>query len=101
MPGKYFYLYSFPCKSGTPIRSFVEKKIAIDFKDAYLSTKDVFSCANRGGLGPNVLFLIAINENWKYELMPVCLIIIDTKAPSIYRSSTTYFDLMLYNMNSL
>ena len=87
MDGDYFYLYSYPCKSGKKIRSFIEKKIADNFSEASLSPNDIFSCSNRGGEGPNILFLVSIDKNWNYELLPVGLIVIDQEAPILFQSA--------------
>lgn len=81
--GDFFYLYAYPCKSGKPIDSFIEYKISKGFVDANHSVNDVFTCSNSGDFGPNVLFLIGIDKNWKYEVLPVGIIIIDNVAPTI------------------
>ena len=87
LPGDYFYLYSFPCKTGKPIKSFIERKIADNLSDAAHTPKDLFSCSNQGGEGPNILFLVSIDKNWKYELLPVGLIVIDQEGPIINRDA--------------
>lgn len=87
MPGDYFYLYSFPCKTGKPINSFIEKKITDNFSGASNTPNDLISCSNRGDEGPNILFLVSIDKNWKYELLPVGLIIIDKDGPIIYQDA--------------
>lgn len=83
LEGEYFYLYAYPSQSGTPIKSFVESKITKGLVDAHKSVNDVFSCSNSGGSGPNVLFLIGIDKNWKYVALPVGIVVIDDIAPHI------------------
>lgn len=83
LSGDYFYLYAYACKSGTPIKSFVESKITKGLTDACHSIYNEFSCSNSGNSGPNVLFLVGIDKNWKYEALPVGIVIIDDIAPSI------------------
>lgn len=83
LEGEYFYLYAYPSLSGTPIKSFVEAKITKGLVDAHKSVNDVFSCSNSGGSGPNVLFLIGIDKNWKYVALPVGIVVIDDIAPRI------------------
>lgn len=83
LEGEYFYLYAYPSQSGTPIKSFVESKITKGLVDAHKSVNDVFSCSNSGGSGPNVLFLIGIDKNWRYEALPVGIVVIDNIAPYI------------------
>ena len=79
--GSYFYLYA--CQSGNSIMQFVESKISHGLKDAKRSPDDVFTCSNKGFPGTNTLFLIAIDENWKYDVLPIGLIAIDDVAPNI------------------
>lgn len=81
--GDYYYLYAYSCNSGTPIKSFVESKITKGLTDAHHSLDDEFTCNNNGGSGPNVLFLIGIDKNWKYEALPVGIVVIDDIAPEI------------------
>ena len=81
--GDYYYLYAYSCNSGTPIKSFVESKIAKGLTDAYHSLDEEFTCSNNGGSGPNVLFLIGIDKNWKYKALPVGIVVIDDIAPRI------------------
>lgn len=100
LPGDYFYLYSFPCKTGEPIKTFVERKIADNFLDAAHTPNDLFSCSNQGGKGPNILFLVSIDKNWKYEVLPVGLIVIDQRGPIISQDAIGPYDFstqMAYN----
>lgn len=100
LEGEYFYLYAYPSKSGTPIKSFVESKITKGLTDAHKSVDDVFSCSNSGGSGPNVLFLIGIDKNWKYVALPVGIVVIDDIAPDINaigHVQTRYRGLLGYN----
>ena len=83
LEGEYFYLYAYPSQSGTPIKSFVESKITKGLVDAHKSVNEVFSCSNSGGSGPNVIFLIGIDKNWKYVALPVGIVVIDDIAPHI------------------
>lgn len=83
LDGDYFYLYAYSCSSGKPIKSFVESKITKGLNDAHHSIGDEFACSNNGGSGPNVLFLVGINKNWKYEALPVGIIVVDDIAPEI------------------
>ena len=83
LEGEYFYLYAYSCQSGTPINTFIESKIMNGLIDAHKSVNDFFSCSNSGGSGPNVLFLIGIDENWKYVALPVGIVVIDDLAPQI------------------
>jgi hypothetical protein len=83
LAGEYFYLYAYSCNFGTPIKSFVESKITKGLTDAYHTLDDEFICSNNGGSGPNVLFLIGIDKNWKYEALPVGIVIVDDIAPEI------------------
>jgi hypothetical protein len=105
LSGDYYYLYAYSCKSGTPIKSFVESKITKGLTDAHHTLDDDFTCSNNGGSGPNVLFLIGIDRNWNYEALPVGIVVIDNIAPEIdtrgykpsrYRSKRDYFQ----NMNN-
>lgn len=84
LEGDFFYLYAYPTKSGTPIKSFVESKITKGLIDAHKSVNDIFTCSNSGGSGPNVLFLIGIDKNWKYIALPVGIVVIDDISPDIY-----------------
>lgn len=83
LAGEYYYLYAYSCNSGTPIKAFVESKITKGLTDAHQSLDDEFTCNNNGGSGPNVLFLIGIDKNWKYEALPVGVVVIDDIAPQI------------------
>jgi len=83
LEGDFFYLYAYSCSSGKPIKSFVESKITKGLSDAHHSIGDEFACSNNGGSGPNVLFLVGINKNWKYEALPVGIIVVDDIAPEI------------------
>ena len=83
LEGDYFYLYAYSCSSGKPIKSFVESKITKGLNDAHHSIGDEFACSNNGGSGPNVLFLVGIDKNWKYEALPVGIILVDDIAPEI------------------
>lgn len=83
LAGDYYYLYAYSCRSGTPIKSFVESKITNGLTDAYHTLDEELSCSNNGGSGPNVLFLIGIDKNWKYEALPVGIVVIDDIAPEI------------------
>ncbi len=84
LDGDFFYLYAYSCSSGKPIKSFVESKITKGLSDAYHSVDNEFACSNEGGSGPNVLFLVGIDKNWKHEALPVGIIVIDDIAPEIY-----------------
>jgi hypothetical protein len=83
LAGDYYYLYAYSCNSGIPIKAFVESKITKGLTDAYNTLDDEFTCSNNGGSGPNVLFLIGIDKNWKYEVLPVGIVLIDNVAPEI------------------
>ena len=83
MQGDYFYLYAYACGSGTPVKTFIESKISKGLTDAHCSINDEFSCSNNGNIGPNVLFLIGIDKNWKYEVLPVGIVVVDNVAPKI------------------
>lgn len=83
LEGDYFYLYAYSCSSGKPIKSFVESKITKGLSDAHHSIGDEFACSNNGSSGPNVLFLVGIDKNWKYEALPVGIILVDDIAPEI------------------
>lgn len=91
LEGDYFYLYAYPCKSGTPVKKFVESKIIKGLTDAHHTTSEEFACCNAGGSGPNVLFLIGIDKNWKYEVLPVGLVVVDNIAPTISQRSRSIF----------
>ena len=82
MSGKYFYLYI--GKNIKNIIPFIKEKITENFKDATNSTQAAFKCSNMYVSGPNVIFLISIDENWNYKILPVGFTIIDNKAPEIY-----------------
>ena len=103
LPGDYFYLYSFPCMDGSPIKNFVEKKIADNFKDAFHSTRDIFTSANNGALGPNILFMIGIDKNWNYDFLPVGIYVIDNVPPKIYselrRNGPYAYSTYFYDLN--
>lgn len=81
LPGVYFYLLA--CQSESEIKYYVENKISNGLKDAKHSLAEDLSCDNGEHDGTNALFLIAIDENWNYDILPVGLIIVDNKAPSI------------------
>ena len=83
LEGDFFYLYAYSCSSGKPIKSFVESKITRGLSDAHHSVRDEFACSNSSGSGPNVLFLVGIDKNWKYEALPVGIIVVDDIAPEI------------------
>lgn len=91
LPGKYFYLYSYPCQGGTPIKKFVESKITGGLNDAYKTINGTLKCSNRGGSGANVLFLVSIDENWKYNVLPIGVIGIDNIKPTI-NTKRYYFE---------
>ena len=82
LPGKYFYLYA--AQDGGSIRSFIEKKISEGLYDAKTSPKDVFICNQSGNTGPNCLFMIGIDENWKYTILPLGIVFVDNLAPNIF-----------------
>ena len=84
--GEYYYLYAYSCKSGKSIKSFVESKITKGLYDAYHTLDNEFTCSNNGGSGYNVLFLIGIDKNWKYEVLPIGIVIVDDIAPKIKAS---------------
>lgn len=82
LPGKYFYLIS--GKSYEGIVSFIKDRISSGFDGAEMSSHAMFKCSNAGFSGPNILFLIGIDDNWEYNILPVGLIVIDNLAPEIY-----------------
>lgn len=82
VPGKYFYLYA--AQNRDSINSFIEKKISEGLKDANLSTAEEFTCNQIGECGPNCLFMIGIDENWKYTLVPLGIVFVDNMAPNIF-----------------
>lgn len=105
--GDYYYLYAYSCHSSTLIKDFVESKITHGLIDAHSTLDDEFSCCNNGGSGPNVLFLIAIDKNWKYKVLPVGIVILDDVAPEINakgyistRFRNLYGNSSIYNSNS-
>jgi len=107
LDGDYYYLYAYSCKSGKPIKSFVESKITQGLSDAHHNLDDEFMCSNNGGSGPNVLFLIGIDKNWKYEALPVGIVVIDDIAPEISarghlpaRYGSLYGNYSIYNTSS-
>lgn len=79
--GSYFYLYA--CQSANSIKSFVESKISNGLVDAKRSLNSELLCNHNGESGTNTLFLISIEENWKYTIIPVGFVIIDNIAPTI------------------
>lgn len=91
VPGKYFYLYA--TNDVNSIKPFVEKKISGGFKDASSSPKNDFICNQEGKTGPNCLFMIGIDENWKYEIYPLAFVIVDDVTPTIsaYSDASTLF----------
>lgn len=91
VPGKYFYLYA--TNDVNSIKPFVEKKISGGFKDASSSPKNDLICNQEGKTGPNCLFMIGIDENWKYEIYPLAFVIVDDIAPTIsaYSDASTLF----------
>ncbi len=80
--GDYFYLYV--GRNIDRMLSFIKEKVSQDFKGAVKSTNALFTCNNKYASGPNVLFLIGIDKNWNYEILPVGFVIIDKEAPEIY-----------------
>lgn len=82
LPGNYFYLYA--CNKEDGIKSFVKDKIAKNFEGAVLSSENPMKCSNPGRAGINVLLLIAIDNDWKYNILPVGLVEIDNVAPEIF-----------------
>lgn len=107
LTGDYYYLYAYSCKSGIPIKSFVESKISNGLTDAHHTLDDEFTCSNNGGSGPNVLFIIGIDKNWKYEALPIGIVVIDDIAPEISarrhmptRDKRLYGDFSFYNNTS-
>lgn len=83
MPGKYFYLYA--AQDENSIRSFIEKKISEGLKDAQTSTSERFICKQSGKGGPNCLFMVGIDENWKYTIVPLGVVFVDNMAPKFTR----------------
>lgn len=83
LKGDYFYLYAYSCSSGMPIKSFVEQKITKGLDDAHHHTNEEFTCSNRGGSGPNILFLVGIDKNWNYAVLPIGIVVVDDLAPKI------------------
>lgn len=81
VPGKYYYLYA--AQDENSIRSFIEKKISEGLKDAQTSTSEVFTLNQFGKDGPNCLFMIGIDENWKYTTVPLGLVFVDNMAPKL------------------
>lgn len=79
--GDYFYLCA--CQSEQAIKSFVEEKISNGLKDAKHSIDEEFTCSHKGKSGTNTIFLIAIDDNWKYTILPIGLVAIDNIAPKI------------------
>lgn len=79
--GSIFYLCA--CRSGQAIKKFVEEKISKGLKDAKHSIDEEFTCSNKGSSGVNTIFLIAIDDNWKYTILPIGFIAIDDVAPEL------------------
>ena len=87
IPGKYFYLYA--AQYVNNLKHFIEKKISEGLKDAHSSPKDEFICKQPGDVGPNCLFMIGINEDWNYTVVPLGIVFVDNEAPHIYASDFT------------
>ena len=79
--GSYFYLYA--CHTGSNINKFVESKIKNGLTDANRSIDNTFNCYTSNETGVNIIFLISIDENWKYNIIPAGMVIIDNIAPKI------------------
>lgn len=97
MPGKYFYLYA--AQDENSIRSFIEKKISEGLKDAQTSTSEIFICNQSGKGGPNCLFMVGIDENWKYTIVPLGIVFVDNMAPNLFASGHRPNN-MLYSLHS-
>lgn len=77
--GQYFYLFASNCAN--TINPFIEEKISNGLKDAYKSSSGSFVCQQEGDIGPNVLYLIGIDENWNSYILPIGVVFVDNEAP--------------------
>lgn len=79
LPGKYYYLYA----GRDGIKQFIEDKISRGLVDAHYSTSDMFICEQEGLSGSNCLYMIGIDDNWKYKIIPCGVIYVDNISPRI------------------
>lgn len=83
LPGTYFYLYA--CQTQKEIEAFIEKKVSEGLTDAHSSSKDEFVCYQEGYSGPNVLFMIGIDDNWTYKIVPCGMVFVDNMPPKFQK----------------
>lgn len=77
--------YLFACKSESEIEDFVEEMISVKFDGAVHSLNQPIPCYRaESTLGTICIFLIGINNDWKYKVSPIGLICIDNVAPTYY-----------------
>ena len=75
--------YLFACKSEDEIEEFVEDMISIKFEGAVHSLNQPIMCyRTESNAGTICIFLIGIDNDWKYRVSPVGLVSIDNVKPS-------------------
>lgn len=76
--------YLLGCKSDRVINSLVEKMISNQFEGAVHSLSQPLSCyVQKDVSGIVCLFLIGINKDWSYQIMPVGLVCVDSIKPGL------------------
>jgi hypothetical protein len=75
--------YLFACKSEDEIEGFVEDMVSIKFEGAVHSLNQPILCyRTESNAGTICIFLIGIDNDWKYKVSPVGLVSIDNVKPS-------------------
>lgn len=74
--------YLFACKSETEIEEFVEEMVSIKFDGAIHTLSQRMPCYRaENGSGNMCIFLIGINNDWNYRIVPIGLVCIDNIKP--------------------
>ena len=75
--------YLFACKTEKEIEDFVEEMVSIKFDGAVHSLNQPISCYRSASTSGTIcIFLIGINNDWNYNVVPVGLVCIDNIKPS-------------------
>lgn len=78
------YYYLFAANNYNEINDFVADVVSIDYQNSSRTLNTPLSCyRGKNSRGLLCVFLIGLNKDWSKEILPVGLVYLDQKAPSI------------------
>lgn len=94
--------YLFACKSEKEIEDFVEEMVSIKFEGAVHSQNQALPCfRSQTTSGTTCIFLIGIDNDWNYRVVPVGLICIDNIKPSTLPGGGEEIHSIVLNKNKM